>query len=189
MAQSNPKTTQLLDLLQKYRDGDATAGEPLASIAYDRLRQLAGQMLRGSERLKTKTTVDDLLQGAMLRLVSAVRSVPIESARHFHNLAALQLRRELIDLGRRCELPTAEVQETMALSPAAGELGRWIDLHEAIGELDGDDRDLINHLIYQGLSQHETGHSLGVSAKTVQRRWHSLCVRLYDRLGGRLPNS
>jgi hypothetical protein len=33
----------------------------------------------------------------------------------------------------------------------------------------------------------ETVVELGVSAKTIQRRWQAACLRLHEALGGHLP--
>lgn len=188
-APESPRTTQLVQLLDQYRAGHAPAAEQLAQQVFARLQQLAGQMLKGFPRLQEHTTADDLFQGAMVRLLKALQEVRVDSVRHFHNLAAVQLRRELLDLARRYKNPITAAQETLIDIASPDTLGRWIDLHEAVAELAGDDRDLVNDLIYMGLSQQEVAAQLGVSAKTVQRRWQSICLLLYDRLGGVLPDS
>lgn len=184
---ATPQTAELLQLLEQYRSGDSAAGDRLAEQVIVRLRQLSAQMLHGFPRLQPHTTAEDLFQGAMARFLKALRDTRIESVRHFHNLAAVQLRRELLDLARRYRQPQPAGIESAADVPAPDAIGLWIDLHEALAELDCEDRDLINDLFYIGLSQRETAALMGVSAKTVQRRWQSLCLRLYDRLGGRLP--
>jgi len=186
-ADVSSRTTQLLQWLEQCRAGNSRASEQLAKEIFDRMQQLAVQMFRGFPKLQSRTSAEDVCQGAMLRLLKALQEVRIESVRHFHNLAAVQLRRELLDLARQYQTAPPDGFDKLSDVPSKESIGRWIDLHEALAELDGDDRDLINDLIYMGLSQHEAAAALGVSAKTVQRRWHSLCMRLYDRLGSRLP--
>ena len=44
-------------------------------------------------------------------------------------------------------------------------------------------------IFYQGLSHAEAAALLGISTKTVQRRWQEACMRLYKALGGRLPRT
>ena len=50
-------------------------------------------------------------------------------------------------------------------------------------------RELFDLLYYSGLSQEEAAEVLGVSERTVKRRWRSAKLVLYDRLGGQMPGS
>ena len=42
-------------------------------------------------------------------------------------------------------------------------------------------------LWYQGLTQAEAAELLGVSSRTVKRRWQTARLRLFEALGGELP--
>ncbi len=53
-------------------------------------------------------------------------------------------------------------------------------LPEEVGEV-------FDLIFYQGLSHAEAAALLGVSTKTVQRRWQEGCQRLHKALGGQLP--
>src|SRR5262245_1016606 len=93
-------TTRLQNRLERLRAGDEGARQELLSGACERLRRLTGSMLRDYRRLKRWEQTDDVLQGALLRLYRALGTVTPATPREFYRLAALQIRRELIDLAR-----------------------------------------------------------------------------------------
>jgi len=96
MSQPHGETTNLLDGL---RTGDAEARSKLLNHACERLRFLTSKMLRvdfpGVQRWEQ---TNDVLQNSLIRLHRALLDVTPKSPRHFWNLAALQIRRELLDL-------------------------------------------------------------------------------------------
>ncbi len=65
-----------------------------------RLRMLVGKMMQKYDRLQRWVGIDDVLQSAIVRLLRALGSTPVTSVQDFFSLAALQIRRELIDLCR-----------------------------------------------------------------------------------------
>jgi DNA-directed RNA polymerase specialized sigma24 family protein len=97
VADSGEETAQLLDLV---RLGDEQARNRLVAHACERLRRLTSRMLQGYPGVRRWEETDDVLQNALLRLCRALEGTTPESVRHFYNLAALQIRRELIDLAR-----------------------------------------------------------------------------------------
>jgi RNA polymerase sigma-70 factor (ECF subfamily) len=58
-------------------------------------------MLRGFPGVGRWEQTDDMLHGALARLCQALEAAVPKSAQHFYNLAALQIRRELLDLTDR----------------------------------------------------------------------------------------
>src|SRR6056297_3480174 len=92
--------TQIQNLVGLAASGDPSARELLLLHAKDRLTRLTRKMLRGYPKLRGWEQTDDVCQNAMLRLHRALEDVPIESASHFFNLPATQIRRELCDLAR-----------------------------------------------------------------------------------------
>jgi RNA polymerase sigma-70 factor (ECF subfamily) len=121
-------------------------------------------------------------------------------------LAAAQVRRELIDLARHYQGPRGlgahhatraghgDSAEGVAMAEAVpettydpGRLSGWAEFHTAVAELDEADRELFDLLWYQGLTQAETAAILGVTERTVNKRWLAARVRLGDSLGGQLP--
>ncbi len=145
-------------------------------------------MLRGYPALRRWVETDDVLQSFM-RLMRALEKVKIESPQHFMALSALQIRRELIDLARHYFGPAGlaanheshagvaskqrENVDVADLSHEPNTLARWCELHEQIGSLPDREREAVDLLYYVGLSQADAAKMLGVSVRTVQRRWHS----------------
>src|SRR6476661_7110126 len=98
MSEPGSTTIQLQRCLDRLRQGDLVARNELLNHACERLRKLTRRMLRGFVRLRRWEQTDDVLHNAMMRLHRALSETAPESLRHFFNLAAMQIRRELIDL-------------------------------------------------------------------------------------------
>ena len=153
---------------------------------------------------------DDVLQNATVRLCRALEKVHPPMVADFFRLAAAQIRRELIDLSRHyfgaegmganlASLgPEGEAGHAPSDARAAGiqpadttydpqRLAAWTEFHEQVEALPQDERDTIELLFYQGLSQNEAAAILGISIRTVKRRWVAARLRLAESLGGRMP--
>jgi RNA polymerase sigma-70 factor (ECF subfamily) len=189
MSSANLDTSDIHQLLERSRAGDATARDVLARAVMARLEQMARQMLRGYPQVRASTETGDVLSGAMMRFLRAVGDTAVRDSQHFYALATQQIRRELLDLARRVQgldQPTADVLDTAAADPTA-DLDSWCAFHEAVATLPDDERAVFEPVFYHDLPQRDLAEQLAVSAKTVQRRYRAACVRLYERLGGKLP--
>ncbi|HND52756.1 MAG TPA: sigma-70 family RNA polymerase sigma factor [Pirellulaceae bacterium] len=184
-------TAQFQLLLARWRNGDQQALNELFTLVDARLQRLARQMLRGYARVERWTEADDILQNASIRLLRALQETAPPSMRDFYALAALQMRRELLDLVRRFHGPLglaarhdsrggenrAPVEPSDA-SHEPGLLAQWREFHERIEQLGADEREVVGLLYYQGLTQREAAEVLGVNVRTIQRRWHDALVSL-----------
>lgn len=92
--------TQLQNLIDLALRGDSSARESLLHHACDRLLRLTRKMFHGYPNLRRWEQTDDVFQSALVRLHRALAEVRVESVRHFFNLAAVQVRRELLDLAK-----------------------------------------------------------------------------------------
>ena len=101
MENSLCETAQLQRWVDRHAQGDAAAREQLLRAACDRLLRLTRKMLRNFPEVRRWEQTDDVWQNASLRLWRSLEEVQLVDARHFLRLAALQIRRELIDLSRR----------------------------------------------------------------------------------------
>ncbi len=178
--------------LTRLGEGDAGARDELLNCACERLRRLTRKMLRSFPGVRQFEETDDVFQEAMLRLCGALRDVTPATVRDFFRLAALQVRRELIDLARRYggkEPPGAPEggREAAGTTDDPQRLAAWGDFHQAIGALPDEPREVFDLLWYQGLTQAEAAGLLEVSVTTVKRRWQAARRMVFRALGGELP--
>ena len=179
--------------VKRVQDGDETARADLIAHTCRRLESLAHQFLRGYPTVARWEGTGDVLQAALLRLCKALDEVQLKSVRHFYRLAALQIRRELLDLTRHYSGPEGmgtnhhtdrHDPEQGILAQQAGpggepsSLSDWHDLHEAVEKLPDDEKETIDLLYYQGLTQKEAAELLDVDERTIRRRLQSARCRL-----------
>ena len=193
------QTTEAGELLGRLRAGDDAARERLIALAQGRFVALARAMLRRHPHVRRWEQTDDLLQAALVRLHRSLAVVRPEDVRHFDNLAAAQIRRELIDLARRHRGPEglganhhtdgADPGERLAkLADGRPEtLDEWATFHEAVERLPEEERQVTDLLWYRGLTHAQAAEALGVATKTVQRRWASARLMIRDALDGEPP--
>lgn len=203
MAAPTVDSSTLQQLIARLSQGDHAAVTALVAHNMQRLEALARHMLRGYPALRRWVETDDVLQNAFMRLMRALAEVKVESPRHFMALSALQIRRELIDLARHYYGPAGlgANQETHAggdseqrenlnvagLSHDPSMLAQWCELHEQIGSLPDREREAFDILYYDGMSQSDAANLLGVSVRTVQRRWHDALLLLHEKIGDQWP--
>jgi RNA polymerase sigma factor (sigma-70 family) len=206
MADASSLSVRIQAWLDRLRGGDAAARDELLNCACERLRQLAQQMLKSYPKVRRWEQTDDVLQNALLRLHRSLGQMTVEDARSFYRVAALHIRRELLDLVKHYYGPlghganhasdpgkaapggsSATPAEPADLSHEAGRLAAWGEFHEQIEQLPEEEREVFDLLWYQGLTQAEAGEVLGVSERTVKRRWLSARMQLRDALHGELP--
>lgn len=192
------KTTELQNLVGRIRVGDRKAADDLIRRSAQRLEALASRMLHTFPGVERWEQTGDVLQNALQRLLRTLRSVQPDSVSGFYCLAAQSVRRELLDLARHYSGPLngAANHESLADSAAMNgftsrddtrNLERWTAFHEAVGRLPDPDRELVELGYYEGLEKHEIAELLGVSVKTVGRRWDRIARRLADELGDEMP--
>lgn len=204
MAGSAKRTTELLHLWQA---GDESARGRLLEHCCDRLKVLARRMLRRRfSHVGRWEETDDVLQRAMLRLYKSLEAVTLESGRHFYNLAATQIRRELIELARHYYGPqglgarhetdrppdgvngrTIPKHERPDLSAEPSSLAEWTDFHRKIEQLPPEEREVVELRWYQGMIPGEVAEVLDVDERTVRRRWLSIKTKLRNDFCGEPP--
>lgn len=195
MVDESLHTVELQAWLVQWRNGDREALNQILARVSRRLLSLARQVLRGYPGVERWTESDDVLQNASLRLVRALESVEPRSMRDFYALAALQIRRELVDLSRHHFGPHGQAAhhdsrggdsrpppEPSDWSHEPGGLVQWREFHERIETLPEDEREVVGLLYYQGLTQAEAATVLDVNVRTIQRRWHAALLTLQPLL-------
>jgi RNA polymerase sigma factor (sigma-70 family) len=184
---SGHTTTELQRWLDLLRAGDQQGRTKLLDHACERLRKLCRRMLRGYPLVRRWEQTDDVLQNAMLRLYRALLDVHPESLRHFYNLAAQQIRRELLDLARKHaqqDTPSEPNTEEAADLDEPATLAQWTEFHASVESLPEDEREVFSLLWYEELTQLEVAELLKISTRTVIRRWQSARYLLHLALYG-----
>ena len=216
---SSSVTRILQGLLDRLRGGDEKARDELIEHACGRLVVLTRKMLGRFSRLRAWEETGDVAQNAILRLRRALEQVQPGSVREFMGLASVQIRRELLDLSRHyfgregqdrsdenflqknAPLVISQAQgasdesQGPGIVPAAGDSSdssnfeMWSKFHEVVQSLSDVEREVVELLWYQDLSQEEAAELLGVDESTVKRRWRAARFKFNDALKGWLPDS
>jgi len=198
--------------LQRHNSGDDQAISELLVHCGDRLRILARRMLKSFRKVARWRDTDDILQNGMLRLLGALKSVKPKTLPEFFGLAALQMRRELIDLARAFSRPNsfeanhqtdspgcrqqffpgsqrnkdlgkpAEMQPCSSGEP--GSLEDWIHFHELVETLPVEQRQVADMIFYQGMVVDEISIALQLPPRTIRRRWLAARLSLAKSLRG-----
>jgi RNA polymerase sigma-70 factor (ECF subfamily) len=206
MSDKGSQTLQIQGWLDRLRAGDESARKELLNCACERLTRLTRKMLKGYPRLKRWEQTDDVVQNAAVRLYRSLSQVTPASAADFFRLAALNVRRELLDLAKHYYGPQGRGTKhaTVGAKPAAEDgapaeheppdaggdphrLATWTEFHRQIERLPDEEREIFDLLWYQGLSQAEAASLLNVSERTVKRRWQAARLKLHEALHGELP--
>ncbi len=190
--------------LDRLREGDARAINDLLEHASSRLMHLTRKMLHGFSGVKRWEQTDDVFQNACMRLARALSDQTPSDPRHFYRLAAVQIRRELIDMARRYRGPLgigANHATVLGVSSKNGEetpsnpldvggqthdprkLNDWTELHEHVAALPDKERECVDLLLYNGLSQREAAELMGVDERTIKRYWQKARLQLHKLLG------
>lgn len=191
--------TQLQGLIDLAKTGDPKAKTLLLDHSCERLLKLTRRMFRNYPGLRRWEQTDDVFQNSLIRLHRALAAVELDSVRHFFNLAAVQIRRELLDLKKHHYglegLATHHHTDHRAPDEAGGTLSQksaepddltlWVEFHEAVNDLPDDLREVLDLLYYEGLTQNEAAALLDMSPRTLKRRWQAAKVRLHQMLNER----
>ena len=205
MTEAVGPATSTTDWLNKLHSGDAEVVPLLIEHTCERLRTLSRRMLRRFPRVHRWEETDDVFCEAVTKLQQALVAVQPTSSRHFYNLAATQLRRVLIDFARHyygaegigAHHDTAKINADQSSPPkydsadSRGEptsLLEWSEFHELVESLPAEEREVVDLLWYEQLTQEQAAAVLGVTARTIRRRWQDARYKLCKaRLGEPLP--
>jgi RNA polymerase sigma factor (sigma-70 family) len=197
MTEPTLNTTQLHYWLGQYRAGDPAAADALLRATCGRLEALARKMLRGFPKVRLHVQTDDVLQNALVRLLRALETMQPTSLPDFFNFAAVLMRRELLDLARHfrsiIQHEEAPLGQPGANGKPAGpepldrtdepqDLDHWTRFHEEVDRLPAEEREVVSLVFYHGWTQAQVAEQLGVTVRTVQRRWQAALLTLHDLL-------
>lgn len=185
MGESAEAVTQILEAVGA---GDEQAAEKLLPLVYDELRRLATSRMAQQPPGQTLQATA-LVHEAWLRLVGSGRQ-HWESRRHFFSAAAEAMRHILIDRARKRQCrrhgggqERLDIDEVEVAAPAEDEV--LLALNEALDELEQTDpakAEVVKLKFFIGLSEREAAELLGVSERTVERRWAYAQAWLFERM-------
>jgi RNA polymerase sigma factor (sigma-70 family) len=180
-----------LDALQ----GDAIADPLIRDLleqAVRRLRMLCGTFLHRSYPRLTQPPLnletDELLDGVVAGLLTALRAVRPQTVRQFFALANQHIRWQLNDLARRLdEQPRAAALAESGVAAPSGSSDSVLShdarrMLQAIDGLPEAEREVFELVRIQGLHYAEAAGVVGVSVKTVQRRLNRARLLLAEQL-------
>lgn len=179
---------EITDLLRSWSAGDADAFEDVLPLVYSHLRRIAAHCLAG-ERSDHTLQPTALAHEAYLRLLRQ-QSRSWRDRSHFLGVASTAMRRILVDHARsRRRLKRGGIQRTLRLEdtgePAIEPEQDLLALDQALERLGSFDSDLVKLVelrFFGGLSVEETAGVLGVTPRTIRRRWLTAKLWLYRDL-------
>lgn len=206
MAEQSESLDRMQSWLERLQAGDVAARNELINSACQRLTRLTRKMLHDYPGVRRWEETGDVCQNATLRLWNALSALTPRSLPEFFRLAALNIRRELIDLARAYygpeglgahhaswpgggsspgPAPGADQGGNTTYEP--GRLAAWTEFHQKIDTLPDEDRETFDLLWYQGLSQAEAAALLNVTERTIRRRWRFARLKVQEVLKGAGP--
>jgi RNA polymerase sigma factor (sigma-70 family) len=205
LADPSSRSVLIQGWIDRLRAGDDSARAELLRCSCDRLVELTRRMLRRYERIKRWEQTDDVVQNVSMRLFRTLESVTPESTLDFLRLASLNIRRELLDLSKHYFGPqglgtlhaSSPDDNSEAGGPGVGDpadpsndpdrLDAWAEFHRQVDALPDDLREVFDLIWYQELPRTEAAALLGVSDRTLMRRWQAARLAIFDALDGQLP--
>jgi RNA polymerase sigma factor (TIGR02999 family) len=165
-------------LLGAWCAGDLSARDQLIPMVYSDLRRIAAARLRG-ERAEHTFQPPDLVGEAYLRLVNQ-KHVSWKSRAHFLSIAAMQMRRILIDHAReKVAAKRGGIGVNLPFTESIGIPNELDDLRllrldealTALKDLDPLQHDIVQLRFFGGMTHGEMAETLGISTATIDRKW------------------
>lgn len=182
---------EVTELLSRWRQGEAAAGDELFGLVYRELRLTAASLMRREEVGHTLQP-SALVNEAYLRLLEQRQS--FQNRRHFCGVAGQLMRRVLIDHAREQGAQKRGGGQTLVrLEGMAGEVGEaahaaveLLDLEAALEKLEQElpqHARLVEYRFFAGLTLEETALLMEISVPTASRYWAFAKAWLYQELG------
>jgi len=184
-------------ILVRLKTGDAAAHGDLIQVASRRLEALCSKQLNKYYRLRGHgEQTGDIFSIASMRLQKSLQEVKPGTALEFFGLASEQIRRCLLDLIRHhygregnrevVNFTAAPGESAPGLDPAdvrteQQRLETWVGFHEQVKQLPQDEREVIDLLYYQNMTQEDAAQILSCDPSTVKRR-HGRALRKLAKL-------
>jgi RNA polymerase sigma factor (TIGR02999 family) len=167
----------ITQLLQEWSEGSEEALARLMPLVYSELHAKARSRVR-RERVGHILQPTELVNEVYLKLVNQKR-VHWQSRTQFFGIAALLMRRILIDLARKRQAsrtPPSSLRVSLSeVIPARSDSVDILWLDEALTRLQAFDprqAQIVELRFFVGMSNEEVAETLGISLATVKREWN-----------------
>jgi len=164
-------------LLEQYRLGDHFVENLIFERCQSQLFFIAKSMLHRFPKARIRIEATDLLQQGQIRLLKALRKIPLNCTPDFLRLAARHIRWELLSMIRTPLIPItndgshSELHDSDFETEDPAMLATWREVHDRIAQLPEGERQLFDLLYYHGLSQVDAAKYLDWPLRTLTRRW------------------
>lgn len=169
---------QITLLLERWRGGNQDALSSLMPMLYARLHSLASGMMQ-NERASHTLSPTAVIHEAYLRLHDT--NVPWQDRAHFIAVAAREMRRVLVDHARtRSRAKRGGEWQRVSITGLDGLNGNSsnpLDILaieaalEKLQAIDARKTQVVDLLLFGGLTIEETAHALNLSVPTINRDW------------------
>ena len=182
------RSSQVTELLGRWRGGDREALDSLIPLVYNELRQIARHYLR-SERPGHTLQSTALVHEAYVRLIS--QDLPQwQNRAHFFAVAAQLMRQILVDHARAYRAdkrgggaPTIALEDAGERFPQVDvDVIALDDALKSLSAMDAQQGKIVELKFFGGLSIEDTAEVLGVSVATVKRDWITARAWLHREL-------
>jgi len=182
--------------------GDAESKDELISHACHQMQQMAHRMLGRFPNVRRWDDTGDVVQNSAMRLSKTLDAVKPIDVRSFMGLAALHIRRELLDLARKYAGPEsyaanhetnfhqndgefrAKIDDAADPTNSSDRIERWSAVHIAAEGLPEEEREVFHIMWYLGMKQEDAAHMLDCSLRTIKRRWNSAKSLIRKQVAG-----
>jgi RNA polymerase sigma factor (TIGR02999 family) len=181
-----PSSHEITQLLQAWSDGDQSAYERLIPLIQNELHRLASYYLR-QEKSGHILQTTALINEVHVKLFEW-RDLRLQDRRNFLGVAAMLMRRVLVDYTRRYpDLGLMMIRLDAPESPdipdnRGADILALDDALKSLAELDERKSRIIELRFFGGFNVEETAEILGVSPRTVAREWSLAQAWLYREL-------
>lgn len=166
-------------LLEKLRNNDKDAKNGIIVYTLDRLERISRRMFHKFPVLQESEETGDILHMLVLKLDKALAHDTPNSVSGYFALVNLNLNWILKGLARKIKASEGFVWNGMndvlnqATDPYSGPVNNldWVEFFELLEMLPQENREIFDLIWLQGLNQKQTAMILGISLRTVIRRW------------------
>jgi len=192
MATSASPAGEVTRLLLAWKQGDREALEQLIPLVYGDLHRMARRHL-GRERPGHTLQPTAVVNEVYLKLVGGRGGVggDWQNRAHFFGAAARSMRRILVDHARARRAKkrggpgfSYQLDTTAIVEPRSVDVIAVDDALEKLAALDPEQARVVELRFFAGLTEDEAAEALGISVRTIHRKWLSAKAYLHRELAG-----